>query len=130
STLRETPKLPANLVSPFNPPSFDAPDPEEMRLAAEAAEAARRAGLAAAPKPTNTRDLLAAIAGQIKVTGSAVLGGQPILLSSRNRYKVGDPIEATYEGKTVTVIISAIDRTTFTLRLNGEEFTRPIKSGN
>lgn len=124
----QIPRLPEKLVSPFNPPSFDAPDPEEMRAAAEAADAARRAGLAA-NRPASARELLESIANQLKPTGMASLGGQAILLMGRNRYKIGDPIEAEYGDRKIVVIISAIDRTTFTLRLNGEEFTRPIKSG-
>ncbi|MBL9208524.1 MAG: hypothetical protein JNN01_25805 [Opitutaceae bacterium] len=122
-------KLPAKVVNPFNPPSWDAPDPEEARMAAEAAEAARRAGLAA-NRATSPRELLAAIAGEIRPTGVAVVGGDSILLVGSRKLRVGDPITATYGGKPFTVTITAIDRTSFTLRLNGEEYTRPIKSGN
>lgn len=122
-------KLPAKVVNPFNPPSWDAPDPEEARMAADAAEAARRAGLAA-NRATSPRELLAAIAGEIRPTGMAVVGGESILLVGSRKLRVGDPVTATFGGKPFTVHITAIDRTSFTLRLNGEEYTRPIKSGN
>jgi len=127
TTTRELPKLPDNTVNPFSPSSFNAPDPEEMRIAAEAA---RRAKAASGPRPTNDRDLLTAIAGQIKPTGMVNLGGEPILLLGTRKIRVGDPLSASFEGKTIAVKVTAIDRTSFTLRLNGEEFTRPIKSGN
>ena len=42
----EIPRLPAKSVNPFSPAGWDAPDPDEQRLASEAAENARRAGLA------------------------------------------------------------------------------------
>jgi len=116
---REPAKLPA---------SWDAPDPEEMRLEAEAAEAARRAGLASV-RTTTPRQLLEALAGEIRVTGVVSLGGEPILLVGSRKIRVGEVITATHEGRPLTVTVTAIDRTSFTLRLNGEEFTRSIKSG-
>jgi hypothetical protein len=121
--------LPPGVVNPFNPASFNTPDPEEARLAAEAAEAARRAG-AVVTRPTTPRELLAAIAAEIKPTGVAVLGSESILLIGSRKLRVGDPIAATFDGKPFTVTVTGITRTSFTLRLNGEEFTRPIKSGN
>lgn len=127
SAVRETGRITGTVVNPFSPPSFDAPDPEEMRLAAEAAEAARRAGLAV--KPTNTRDLLVSLANQLKVSGAAVLGGEPILLVGTRKMRIGESLNAEYEGKTISVTITAITSSNFTLRLNGEEYTRPTKLG-
>lgn len=125
---REPAKLPAKAINPFNPQSWDARDPEEMRLEAEAAEAARRAGLASV-RTTTPRQLLEALAGEIRVTGVVSLGGEPILLVGSRKIRVGEVITATHEGRPLTVTVTAIDRTSFTLRLNGEEFTRSIKSG-
>jgi len=128
ATAREPAKLPARAINPFNPQSWDAPDPEELRLQAAAAEAARRAGLTAV-RATTPLQLLEAVAGELRVTGVVSIGGEPILLVGSRKIRVGDPITATHDGRALTVTVTAIDRTSFTLRLNGEEFTRSIKSG-
>ncbi len=122
----EVADLSPKTVSPFNPASFNALDPEEERLAAEAA---RRVRPVAGPRVASDRDLLMAIATQIKPTGMVNMGGDPILLIGSRKIRVGESISASYEGKPVAVTVTAIDRTSFSLRLNGEEFTRPIKSG-
>ncbi len=122
----EVADLPPTTVSPFNPASFNALDPEEERLAAEAA---RRARPVAAPRVASDRDLVIAIANQIRPTGMMNLGGDPILLIGSRKIRVGESLSASYEGNPVVVTVTAIDRTSFTLRLNSEEFTRPIKSG-
>lgn len=126
---REVTKLPDSTVNPFNPASFDALDPEEARLAAEAARRAK-AVTPTAPRITTDRELLMAIAAQLKPTGMVTLGSDPILLMGSRKIKVGEPISASFEGKPIAVTVTAIDRTSFTLRLNSEEFTRPIKSNN
>lgn len=123
----EVANLPATTVDPFNPASFNAPDPEELRLAAEAA---RRARPVAGPRVASDRDLLIAIAAQIKPTGTMSLGGEAILLVGSHKIRVGETISASYEEKPIAVTVTAIDRNSFSLRLNGEEFTRPIKSGS
>ncbi|MBX7122095.1 MAG: hypothetical protein K1X42_08185 [Opitutaceae bacterium] len=123
----EVANLAATTVDPFSPASFNAPDPEEMRLAAEAA---RRARGVPGPRVASDRDLLIAIAHQIKPTGTMNLGGESILLVGSQKIRVGESLSASYEGKPIAVTVTAIDRTSFSLRLNGEEFTRPIKSGS
>lgn len=122
----EVANLPPTTVNPFNPASFNDPDPEEARLAAEAA---RRAKPVAGPRVASDRDLLVAIAHQIRPTGMMNMGGDPILLIGPRKLRVGETLSASYEEKPIVVTVTAIDRTNFTLRLNGEEFTRPIKSG-
>lgn len=123
----EIPRLPAKSVNPFSPAGWDAPDPDEQRLASEAAENARRAGLAAQSRPQ--RNALASVANAIQPSGVVLLGGQPTLLIRGRRVRVGDALSATFEGRAYTVTITAITRDSFTLRMNGEELTRPIKSG-
>lgn len=119
-------------VDPFNSPAF-----------AEAAAAVGRVsnvpnpttpagtGTGATPAaPTGPRtdhDLLAAIANSLKPGGSIVLGGQPTLLFGQKRVKAGGVLTITFEGNQYTLEVVSIDRTNFTLRLNREEFTRPIK---
>ncbi len=77
--------------------------------------------------PRSPRDLLQAIAAGLKPSGFFVLGGQPTLVFGQKRVKAGGFMTITFEGADYTVEIASIDRPNFTLRLNREEFTRPIK---
>ncbi|MBW8781854.1 MAG: hypothetical protein JF599_08205 [Verrucomicrobia bacterium] len=70
---------------------------------------------------------LEVLASKITPTGSVEIGGEPILLFGQKKLKVGDRLPIIFEGKPYELEISAIERTSFTLRLNGEEVTRPIK---
>lgn len=73
------------------------------------------------------RDRLAILAPMVTPTGSVQLGGKGMLLFGQKRLKVGDVVPIVFQDSTYELQISAIDRTTFTLRLNNEEITRPIK---
>jgi len=77
--------------------------------------------------PRNNRDLLQSIATSIKPSGYFVIGGEPTLVFGQKRVKAGGTLTITFEGKEYTLEVTALDRTNFTLRLNREEFTRPIK---
>ena len=112
--------LPDPLPHPLNPPGFDQPDPAEVRAAAVAA------GPAA---PPGDREVLAQIAARIHPSGTIVLGGEPMLIFHQKRLKVGDHLGVAIDKADYDVEISAIDSTTFTLRLNGEEITCPIRPG-
>lgn len=118
--------LAADLNQPFNPPAFGQPDPEELRAIA-AAQAAAAAQASAAAKPSSDSDFLRAIASRVQPSGSLSLGGEPRLIFGKNRLRVGDHLTVSYEGQDYTLELTAIDRTTFTLRLNKEEVVRPIK---
>jgi len=122
--------LPANFVDPFHSAAFPgaagaagretvAPGPESGTTAAQ--QTPSRAG------PRTARELLAAIAASLKPSGYFVIGGQPLLTFGQKRVKAGQPLTITFEGAEYTLEVTAIDRTSFTLRLNREEFTRPIK---
>lgn len=80
-----------------------------------------------APAPKGERDLLQSIATSLKPSGYFVLGGQPTLVFGQKRVKAGGLLTITFEGREYTLEVTALDRTNFTLRLNREEFTRPIK---
>ncbi|MBI2516025.1 MAG: hypothetical protein HYV95_03845 [Opitutae bacterium] len=120
--------LPAGTINPFRPEAF-----------AEAVAGTGRAGVAspgtettgttvAHPAgPRTERDILAAIAAVLKPSGYFVFGGQPTLVFGQKRVKAGGPLTITFEGTEYTLEVTAINRTNFTLRLNREEFTRPIK---
>ncbi len=77
--------------------------------------------------PRSNHELLQAIAASLKPSGNFVLGGQQTLVFGQKRVKAGGTLTITFEGSEYTLEIAAIERTNFTLRLNREEFTRPIK---
>jgi len=128
---------PVDLVTPFNPPAFDQPDPEEQKANAASggrptAPAAGGTAANAAPTgPLSDRDLLETIAPRIQPTGSFTFGGKPQLtFPGAKRVTIGDHFVVRYPpdgGQDYELEVTAIDRTTFTLRLRGEEITRPIK---
>lgn len=71
--------------------------------------------------------LLQKIAAGIVPTGTMKLGDSPILLFGQKKFKVGDTLPIIFEGTAYELQITAIERISFTLRLNNEEITRPIK---
>ncbi len=119
--------LASDLVNPFNPVKFGQPDPEELRAIALAHAAVSTA--AAQAKPTTDRQLLEVIAGRILPSGILVMGGEPLLIFGQKRLHVGDRLTVTYDGHDYPLELTGIERTSFTLRLNRDEITRPIKSG-
>lgn len=74
----------------------------------------------------SNRDLLQSIATSLKPR-YLEMGGQSMLFFGQKRVKAGGVLSITFEGTEYTLEVTAIDRTNFTLRLNREEFTRPIK---
>jgi hypothetical protein len=117
--------LPADYPHPFNPPGFEQRDPEEEKAKAAAQVVNEPA------KPAGDREILEAIAPRVTPDGTAILPrtGEPILFFHQKKLKVGDRLTITFDGRDYEVEISAIDRTTFTMRLNRAEITRPIKPG-
>jgi len=73
-------------------------------------------------------DLLTTIAANIAPSGTIKLGDTQILLFGQKKLKVGDSIPIIFQGTTYELQITNIERTSYTLRLNKEEITRPIKS--
>ncbi len=126
--------LPADVVAPFNPVAFGQPDPEEQRAIDQAAAnqlasaKASAGGLVRAGSVATDREQLAAIAAKIPVSGSVFVGKVPSLVIGSKFVKIGARFTVTYSGVDYVLELTAIDSTTFTLRLNGEEITRPIKS--
>jgi hypothetical protein len=113
-TVRKNPasELPDDLTNPFNP------------------------GVKAADnqKPTRTpsssdRDVLVKIASTIAPSGMMMFGGRPLLMLREKKLRVGDSLKLNLDGFDYIVVITAIDPTSFRLRLNREEITRPIKPG-
>jgi hypothetical protein len=77
--------------------------------------------------PRTDRDILQAIAANLKPSGFFVLGGEPTLVFGQKRVKAGGTISIRFEDTDYTLEVASIERPNFTLRLNREEFTRPIK---
>ena len=116
--------LPEDLSSPFNPPGFDKPEPGE----APPVPAQVAGGPVAPPPPLGDREILEAVAAQLTPTGTMNFEGSPRLVMGSKRFEVGTRFTVTYNNQDYELELVAIDRTTFTLRYNGVELTRPIKS--
>ena len=77
--------------------------------------------------PRNPRELLRTIAAGLKPSGVVVVGGEPTLVFGQKRVKAGGVLTITFEGAEYTLEIVSVFHPNFTIRLNREEFTRPIK---
>lgn len=79
--------------------------------------------------PSSGKELVALLAGMVTPTGSAERDGSRFLLFGQRKVKVGEGIPITFENTQFELEVTAIDGGTFTVRLNHDEFTRPIKPG-
>lgn len=127
---RQVAPLPADAASPFAPPGFDQPDPEEVAAQQAAAAASAAASVGAETRLVGDRAILDKLATYIVPSGIARLGDESILLFGQKKLKVGDRLTITFEGSDYDLDITAIGTTTFTLRYHREEITRSIKPGN
>jgi len=107
----------ASLKNPFNPVA-PPPTPPPTSAAAD--------GGASAPGGENLQ--LSQIAPNVNPSGAMKIGGESLLLFGQKRFKVGDHLPIVFEGRPYDLEIVDIQSTSFTLRLNGVEITRPIKS--
>jgi hypothetical protein len=106
----------AGLTQPFNPPGFgaEAPRPAEV----------------AAPGPTRAvgdREILMALAPKVVPKGTLSLGSNQLLIFGKKNLRAGDRITVNYEGQDYSLELVSFDHINFTLRLNHEEITRPIR---
>jgi hypothetical protein len=108
----------AGLPHPFNPPGFGV----ESRPVVDAAP-----GVPA--KAFGDRELLAALVQKIQPKGTLSLGSNQLLIFGKRNLRAGDRITVSFEGQDYNLELVSFDRTNFTLRLNHEEITRPIKPG-
>jgi len=128
-SLLATPAAPKAVKDPFHSEAFA----ESLAGAVRTPEGQAPAGdntatVRTVPNgPRNARDLLQTIAASLKPSGFFVLGGEPTLVFGQKRVKAGGFLTITFEGNEYTLEIASIERPNFTLRLNREEFTRPIK---
>lgn len=111
--------LPANIIDPFHSDAFAEATGHSVHAAASDTTPVKG--------PRTDHDILVGIANGLKPTGNFVLGGQETLIFGQKRVKPGTSLTINFEGAEYIVEITAIDHTSFTLRLNREEYTRPIK---
>jgi hypothetical protein len=117
--------------NPFAPPGFELTDAEEAAAAAAAARqaAATSGGTSGVVMALSDRQILEAIVSKIVPSGSINLGGKPLLLFGKKFVRTGSHFTVTYKGSDYDLELTDIDASTFTLRYNHEEITRPIKPG-
>lgn len=118
----QPPSLPTDLKTPFNIAGFDHADTQTDKGSGGVSNPEPA-------KPTTDRDILAYIADKVSPSGTFVINGEPILIISKKKYKVGDQITIGFDGRDFDLEITSIQRTTYSLRLNRAEITRPIKTG-
>jgi hypothetical protein len=105
-------------LNPFNPVQLAGPNIEPENGAVQSV----------APVLVSDRELLEKIAEEVIATGMMQQGDRTFLLIGKKRFKVGEHLAVNSGGIAYDVEISFIDRTSFTLRLNKEEITRPIRA--
>jgi hypothetical protein len=110
--------LPSDLLDPFNPPGFGAVPTSGPGKPGETIRTV-----------STDREILQNIATRITPSGMVMFGSQPLLLFREKKLKVGENLTITFEGNDYVVVISEINRTSFKIRFNQEEITRPIKPG-
>ena len=117
----DTPEALSNssLPHPFNPPGFNL----TSRPVAETT------GTPVPTKSFGDREILAALAAKVLPKGSFSLGSEALLSFGKKNLRAGDRLTVSYEGQDYSLLLVSFDRTNFTLRLNKEEITRPIKPG-
>lgn len=99
---------------PFNPPPADLRD----------AVAGAKEGEATARNPA---ELVGLLVERIQPTGSMMLGGEPYLLFTERRQKIGDKIGVSLEGVEYSVEIVNITNNRFRIRYQDKEAERTIK---
>lgn len=109
-----------SLPRPFSPPGFGL----------NARPAGETPTTAATPvKSFGDREILVALAAKVMPGGTFSLGSEALLSFGKKNLRAGDRLTVSYEGQDYSLILVGFDRTNFTLRLNKEEITRPIKPG-
>ena len=115
-------------ADPFNIPGFDTPDQDEKAAKLAADRAANPAAAGKAEEPQTDGEILDKIAAKIVPSGTIFVGGQPMLMFGKKFVKVGSLFKVTYNGTDYDLVLTSIDRTTFTLALNHAKTTRPIQT--
>ena len=110
----------ASLPRPFNPPGFNS-------VARPVETTAVVAG--PAPRAYGDREILASLATKVTPRGTFGVGSNSLLSFGKKNLRPGDRLTVNYEGQDYNLTLVSFDSINFTLRLNKEEITRPIKPG-
>ncbi|HEY9155800.1 MAG TPA: hypothetical protein VIM69_11760 [Opitutaceae bacterium] len=98
--------------------------PFSAKVVASEAKAAPKTG-----RPSTDAEFLQILAAKLNPTGVLMLGDQALLLFGEKKVKVGETIKIPFDKDSVDVELVDLSGTSFTLRLNNEQLTRPIKPG-
>ena len=110
----------AALPKPFNPAGFGLDSRPVVDTAPTPGPVVKSFG---------DRELLGALASKVQPKGTLSLGSQSLLIFGKRNLRAGDRVTVNFEGQDYVLELVSFDRTNFTLRLNREEITRPIKPG-
>jgi len=99
---------------PFDPPAADL---REAAPPGREGDAGRR----------SDAELPALLAARVHPTGSMTLGGEPYLLFTERRQKIGDKLTIDLDGVEYVIEIVSIGTNRFRIRYNGKEAERTIK---
>jgi hypothetical protein len=112
------------LLSPTEPAAL----PQELKHpffpGTVASASAAEADNVGAPK--SDLSVLETIASKLSVSGTLVMGDQRYLLIRQKKLKVGDRLAITLDDREYEVVMTAITRSTYTLRLNEAELSLSI----
>jgi hypothetical protein len=81
-------------------------------------------------RPSSDAEFLAVLASKLNPTGVLMLGDNQFLLFGEKKVKVGDTINIPFDKESVSVELIDLTGTSFTLKLNNEQLTRPITPAN
>jgi hypothetical protein len=102
--------LPAEMKHPFFPGTLDS----------------SASASTAVSKTKSDSAILETIASKLSVSGTLVLGDQQYLLIRQKKLKVGDRLKITLDDRDYEILMTAITRNSYTLRLNETELSLPI----
>jgi flagellar biosynthesis component FlhA len=101
-------------VDPFNPPKANMSPEEETDTASKSSS-------------MSDDQLAVVLAAQIQPTGSMMQGGEPYLMFTERRQKIGDKVAVTFDKVEYIVEIVSIANNRFRIRYKDKEAERTIK---
>ncbi len=108
----------------FDPAKGSIKSPFTAKLSVQEVKAPSKTG-----RPSSDLEFLKLLAAKLNPTGVLMMGDDALLLFGEKKVKVGDTIKIPFDKDSVDVDLVDLSGTSFTLRLNNEQLTRPIKPG-
>jgi hypothetical protein len=81
-----------------------------------------------ADQSNDSRPLVEQIAADLKPSGNSIIGGNQTLVFGQKKVVAGDTLNIMFNGVQYEVTVIDINKTDFTIELNGTRYTRPIGS--